>query len=172
MGTFMASASFRRTEKMDWQQLKPAITEMFQGIDGLVSNLDSEGNGYAIVSPYGDLGMFLADLPARISRLTGDYAVLAVCVDSDFAMLELYLDGRLMERTSIGNVYDDIDELAGCGKPELALWKPLLMDITNAGQLEKALLGNEIFVDDQLRVISTLTGIPVFDDELVFGSED
>ena len=172
MGTSMASVAFRRTEKVDWKIIKTTIEEMCLGIDGTVSNLDDDGlDGYAIVSPYGDMGMYLTELPEKISRLTGDYAVMTVCVDSDFAMLELYYDGKLVERTSIGEVYMEIDELGGCGKPDIALWAPLLKDQTQTDRLVNALHGNEILVEDQLRAVSALTGIPIFNDTLVYGSE-
>ncbi len=82
MGTFMASVSFRRAGKAKWSELKPIILEKYQGIDGLVGNLEQEREAYAIVSPYGDMGMFLQEMPETVSRLTGDYAVFCICVDS------------------------------------------------------------------------------------------
>jgi hypothetical protein len=171
MGTFMASASFRRTDNVKWPDLKPKIVEMYQDIEGLVSNLEQEQNAYAIVSPYGDLGMFLADIPKAVSLLTGDYAVFCMCVDSDFALLELYYNGQLIEKSAVGEpeLLAEIDELADLDAPDIALWKPLLQNLEDAETLQSAFIEDAVFVEDQLRKISTLTGIPIFDDALVFG---
>lgn len=169
MGTSMASVSFRRTAQAQWPDVKTKIEEMFQGLDGLVSNLDCEASGYAIVSPYGDMGMFLQELPEKISSLTGDYAVFAVCVDSDFCLTELYHNGVLLEKGCIGELYMDFDEFVDVQSMNVELWKPLLQDSANAEILNQALTGNEVFVEDQLRRISELTGLPIFVDELVYG---
>ena len=171
MGTFMASASFRRIDNVKWSDLKPKIVEMYQDIEGLVSNLEQEQRAYAIVSPYGDLGMFLAEIPEAVSRLTGDYAVFCMCVDSDFALLELYHNGQLVEKSAIGEpeLLAEIDETADLETPDIALWEPLLKNPEDVQALQSAFLENTVFVEDQLREISALTGIPIFDDALVYG---
>ena len=169
MGTSMASVAFRRTEKVNWSEIKPKIEEMFLGLEGLTSNLDKEENGYAIVSPYGDMGMFLQELPARISSLIGDYAVFSICVDSDFCLTELYYNGNLLEQGCIGELYMEFDEFPNVHTPALELWKPMLLDPANSEILHAAFTADEVFVEDQLRQISQLTGLPIFDDELVYG---
>ena len=173
MGTFMASVSFRRANHTVWSDLKPKIQEMYHGIDGLVSNLEQEREAYAIVSPYGDMGMFLQDIPEAVSRLTEDYAIFCMCVDSDFAILELYHNGTLVEKSAVGEeeLLAEIDELADLSTPNLSLWKPLLQNPEDEQALQTAFTDDAVFVDDQLREISALTGIPIFDDALVFGSE-
>jgi len=170
MGTSMASVSFRRTDNTDWLALKPKIMEMYQGIDGIVNNLDQELEAYAIVSPYGDMGMLLQDIPQAISRLTGDYAVFCMCVDSDFALLEVYYNGKLIEKSAIGEpeLLAEIDELADMRAPDLTLWKPLLQNPEDDHALQTAFTEASIFVEDQLREISKLTGVPIFDDALVY----
>lgn len=173
MGTFMASASFRRTDSVKWSDLKPKIEAMYQDVEGLVSNLEQERNAYAIVSPYGDLGMFLQDIPETVSRLNGDYAIFCMCVDSDFALVELYYNGTLLEKSAIGEpeLLAEIEEISDLQAPDLTLWKPLLQNPEDAQDLQAAFTEDAVFVEDQLRKISELTGIPIFDDALVFGDE-
>lgn len=169
MGTSMASVAFRRNEKTNWEKIKPRIADMFAGVEGLVSNLDSEASGYAIVSPYGDMGMFLADLPEKISELTEDYVVMTACFDSDFAVMELYQAGKMLEECAVGEVYEEYEEFCCTNKADMRLWKGLLLDESDMDALSDALYGEEIFVEDQLRVISRVSGLPVFDDEMVYG---
>lgn len=171
MGTSMASVSFRRTDNGNWLDLKSKITKMYQGIEGLVDNMEQEQNAYAIVSPYGDMGMFLESIPKEVSQLTGDYAIFCMCVDSDFALLELYRNGQCIEKSAIGapELLAEIDELADMKTPDIALWKPLLQNTEDAEALQKAFTEEAVFVEDQLREVSALTGIPVFDDALVYG---
>ena len=171
MGTSMASVSFRRTDNENWLDLKPKIANMLQGVEGLVDNLEQERKAYAIVSPYGDMGMFLQEIPEAISRLIGDYAVFCVCVDSDFALLELYHDGRCIEKSAIGEpeLLAEIEGLADMKAPDIAIWMPLLQKPEDVDALQNAFTEDAVFVEDQLREISALTGIPVFDDGLVYG---
>lgn len=171
MGVFMASAAFRRTEKTDWAALKPQIEALFQGIGGLTHNLESEGPGYAVVSPFGDLGPAQSALTAKLSALTGDYAVLTHCCDSDFALLELYRSGELVEKSYVGECFEDYEEFGDYDQPDTANWLPLLTDASRAPELEEALGEVDIFAEDNLRLLSELTGLPIFDDELVFGME-
>ena len=172
MGAFMASASFRCPEQSNWPELKLKIQAMYQGIERLVDDFAKEQNAHTIISPYGDMGMFLQDIPQRVSALTGDYAIFCMCVDSDFALLELYHNGRLLEKSVLGEpeLFAEIDELSELGTPDLAVWKPLLLNIGNLAELLQAFTQDAVFVEDQLRKISELTGIPVFDDNLVYES--
>lgn len=169
MGTSMASVAFRRGEKQRWETVKPQILAMFEGVEGLVSNMNEESLGYAIVSPYGDMGMFLAELPEKISALTGDYAVMCASFDSDFGVLELYQAGTMLEECAIGAVYEEYEEFCCTNKANLDLWAALLTDPGDLEAFAQALHGEEIFVEDQLREVSRMTGLPIFDDTLVYG---
>lgn len=172
MGTFMASASFRRPQQVNWPDVKPKIRAMYQGVERLVDDLDKEQSNYTIISPYGDMGMYLQDIPQRVSALTGDYAIFCMCVDSDFALLELYRNGQLLEKSVIDSegIAEEIDELAELTIPVLELWKPLLQNPEDEKALQTAFTEDFVFVEDQLRKISELTGIPIFDDEMVYES--
>jgi len=169
MGMFMASLAFRCEDKEKYMQLRPHLEKICADFPGIVSNLHSEGPGYALVSPYGDLGGVLADRVEQVSALTGDYAVLAMCVDSDMDTLELYRDGKLVERSAIGQFFYDVPEEMMPTAPGMDNWKPLLLDPSDTEALSDALFGNEIFAEDNLRKLSRLTGLPIFEDGLVFG---
>ena len=171
MGVFMASVAFQATEKNNWSVIKPQIESMFKGLDGLTDNLDSNGPGYAIVSPYGDMGMFLAEMQEKISRMTGGYVVFASCCDSDFALLELYRNGTLVEKSCIGDCYEEFEDYAGSTEPAVFNWLPLLADKGRQAELEQALGEVDVFAEDNLRLLSELTGLPIFTDELVFGMD-
>ena len=169
MGVFMASVAFRITEKNNWEVIKPQIESMFKGLDGLTDNLDSDGPGYAIVSPYGEMGMLLAELPEKISKMTGDYAVFANCCDSDFALVELYHNGTLVEKSCIGECYEEFEDFVGSTEPVPTNWLPLLVEQSRLPDLEQALGEVDVFAEDNLRLLSEVTELPIFDDELVFG---
>ena len=171
MGTFMASIAFRHPNDGNWDHIKNKIKELYISIDGLVSNLDEDCYGYSIVSPFGDKGSSLAEIPAEISRLTKDYAVFTTCVDSDFSMMELYHNGKLLEKSCIGEIYEEFDEFYEGNTPNPSLWEPMLLDKSLTNELDKALLESSVFVEDQLRMLSELIGIPIFSDEMVFGIE-
>ena len=166
MGMFMASLTFRCDNSALWADLKPRLQKVAEDLPGLVHNLNTDGPGYVLLSPYGDLGPALGDLVEQISTLTGDYAVMAMCIDSDFNMMELYHSGKLVERSCIGECYYDLPEEVA--PPNLENWKPLLLDPTQAEALSNALFGEEVFAEDNLRKLSTLTGLPIFDDHLMF----
>ena len=168
MGMFMASLSFRCTDQEKWKNLKPRLEKVCAEIPGLVTNLDSPGSGYVLLSPNGDLGPVLGDLVEQVSVLAGDYAVMAVCVDSDFNMMELYHRGELVERSCIGECYYDLPEDMEISAPNLENWKPLLLNPNQTEELSQALFGEEVFAEDNLRKLSELTGLPIFDDNLMF----
>lgn len=172
MGTFMASASFRRPQQANWTELKKKIQTMYQGIERLVDDLAKEQSAHAIISPYGDMGMYLQDIPQRVSALTGDYAIFCMCVDSDFALLELYCNGQLVEKSVIDceGITEGIDELAELTTPALELWTPLLQNPEDEQALQTAFTEAFVFAEEQLRKISKLTGIPIFDDHMVYES--
>ena len=168
MGMFMSSVAFRCSDKALWKRIKPEIEQMAR-VDGLVDNLDTEDMSHCIVSPYGEMGEYLAELPEKISALTGDYAVVATCVDSDFCMLALFNKGTLVEECCIGEVYEEYADFCETKAPCIDNWKPLLLIEAETERLNDALFGEEVFVEDHLRALSELTGLPIFDDELVFG---
>ena len=167
MGTFMASVAFRRSE--NWEAVKPEIEQLYQGVTGLVTNLDQDRSAYAIVSPYGDEGPILSELVGPISRLTGGYAVMAICVDSDLNILDLYRDGELVERCGIGVCFEEFAEVDDFSEPNLENWKPLLLDPAQEAALQDAFFEEAVFAEENLRKLSALTGLPIFDDAMVFG---
>ena len=170
MGMFMASVSFRCADAEKWKAVRPEIEKMFMGLDGLYSNFDGAGPGYGILSPYGDMGMFLAELPEKISRLTGGYSVMAMCVDSDYNMMELYRSGELLEKSCIGECYDEYAEEFGYGEPDLEKWVPLLLDSGRLEELKEALFDVDVFADGNLRLLTELTGLPILDDEMMMSA--
>ena len=168
MGVFMASVAFRVTEKNNWAFIKPRIESMFKGLDGLTDNLDSNGPGYAIVSPYGDMGMLLAEIAPKVSVLIDGYAVMAMCADSDFDVLELYRCGELVERSCVGERYEEIEDLT---EPDPDNWMPLLRNPDERAALEQALFEMDVFAEDNLRMLTRLTGYPIFDDGMMLAAE-
>ena len=168
MGMFMASLTFRCADEEKWKNLKPRLEKLCAETTGLVNNLESPGPGYVLLSPYGDLGPILGDLVEQISGLTGDYAVMAMCFDSDFNMMELYHCGELVERSCIGECYYELPEEMEAGAPNIENWKPLLLNPEQTDALSNALFGEEVFAEDNLRKLSQLTGLPIFDDKLMF----
>lgn len=169
MGVFMASVAFRCEDQANWQRVKPEILGMLRSLDGLTHNLDSKGADYAIVSPYGDVAM--PGFAEKVSALVEGYAVQTNCCDSDFNLLELYHNGELLDKCYVGECFEDYDEMGEYGKPELSKWLPLLADKSRLPELEQALGEVDVFAEDNLRLLSELTGLPIFDDELVFGLE-
>ena len=169
MGVFMASVAFRPEAQTDWAAVKPRIQAMCQGAGGLVDNLDSEATGYAIVSPYGDMGMFLSKLPGQISALTGGWAVFATCCDSDFAMLELYHNGKLVDKCVIGELYEEFAEFEEASAPNLEIWTQLLPEGASRDLLNAAFTMNGWDATGNLQMLSKATQLPIFDDRLVFG---
>lgn len=170
MGMFMASLAFRCPDQEKWAQVKPRLQKVCVNFPGLVNNLDSDGPGYVLLSPYGDLGGVLGELVEQVSALTGDYAVMAMCVDSDMDTLELYRCGELVERSVIGEFYYEVPEEMKPTEPSLENWKPLLLDGSSEDALSEALFEDEVFAEDNLRKLSQLTGLPIFDDKLMFGN--
>lgn len=168
MGMFMASVAFRCEDPVKWEKVKPEIEEMFLGLDGLSCNFECEGPGYAILSPYGDMGMLLAEIAPKVSILVGGYAVMAMCADSDFDVLELYHCGELVERSCVGELYEEIEDLT---EPDPDNWMPLLRNTDEREALEQALFEMDVFAEDNLRMLTRLTGYPIFDDEMMLAAE-
>ena len=167
MGMFMASLAFRCTDADKWPQVKKELAAVCEKLPGLANNLDSQGPGYVLLSPYGDLGDVLGELVEKVSALTGDYALMAMCVDSDLDVLELYDKGSLVERSCIGEFFYEVPQNMIPAVPNPENWKPLLLDPSRADALSDALLHVEIFAEENLRKLSELTGLPIFDDKLM-----
>ena len=167
MGLFAYSLSIRRTPDMDWDTLRPRLEMFLYGKEAAVTDLTQDLPGYGMISLSPDTGAAMPNLAQRISKMTGDYVVNAQIVDSDFALLQLYYNGEELEECYIGRIYLEIWLQCRVKKPKLSLWMALLQDTANKSEYRKALRGMSVFVEDQLRVISDLTGLPVFDDALL-----
>ena len=102
--------------------------------------------------------------------LTGDYAVMAMCVDSDYNMMELYRSGELLEKSCIGECYDEYAEEFGYGEPDLEKWVPLLLNSGRLEDLKEALFDVDVFADGNLRLLTELTGLPILDDEMMMSA--
>ena len=57
----------------------------------------------------------------------------------------------------------------GSTEPVPTNWLPLLVDQSRLPELEQALGEVDVFAEDNLRLLSEVTELPIFDDELVFG---
>ncbi len=167
MGTSMASLAFRY-DNADKKQLMEKLKASFDGVEGIVHNFDTDGPGYAAVSPYGDMGMFLSEYSEQISALINDYVIMTICNDSDFSILMLYHNGALLEQCAIGEIYEEMAEICGFVEPTVDLWKKLLLNCDELPALEDALYTQEIFAEDNLRKLSKLFGMPIFDNKMVF----
>ena len=102
---------------------------------------------------------------SHISKLTGEYAVGSVCIDSDFAALVLAKAGKQVDMGYIGTPYG----MEGAPGLELtaARWQPLLQPQAESQELHDCLFGKFVCAEDQLRTLSRLTGLPIFDDQLL-----
>ncbi len=169
MGMFMTSLSFRCTKEIA-ENVVEQLGARFRGIQDLTDNLDSDGPGYAILSPFGMSGNVLLELQEDVSKITGGYAVLATCVDSDFSMLALCHNGEILDECYIGELYEEYQAVCPYGKPDLAVWKKILLDESQEDALKSALYEEEVLSEDQLRKLSALTGMPIFDDEMMMES--
>ena len=85
----------------------------------------------------------------------GDYAFFCLCVDSDFALLEMYHNGKLVEKSAIGEpeLLAEIDELADMSTPDLTLWEPLLQNPEDAHALQTALIEETDYQNEQFALI-------------------
>lgn len=168
MGMFMASAAFSKPEEALWQEVKARLFDFLSKQEGFTNNLESQGSAFAIVSPYGDGGQILAAIAPQISQLTGGIVVFATCCDSDFDLIEVYRNGGLVEKCYIGECFEGFMEFGEYTKPNIAFWKDLLVDASREDELHSALFEEEVFAEDNLRKLSELTALPIFDDTLVF----
>lgn len=168
MGMFMASAAFSKPEEAVWKNVKVRLVDFLAKQEGFTNNLDSQGSAFAIVSPYGDGGQILAAIAPQISQLIGGIVVFATCCDSDFDLIEVYRNGELVEKCYIGACFEGFMEFGEYSKPNMEFWKNLLVDASREDELYSALFEEEVFAEDNLRKLSALTALPMFDDTLVF----
>lgn len=161
MGIFMQSLSFRKPKDKAWAPLKEELTRLLSMYEMDAAQLEREREAYGLCDPYGDtFGSETELLAAAISKATGDYAVTAQCVDSDFAVVELYYAGKKIDTGAICEPYEEL----GCfGKLHPVLWLPLLQAPGKEKALESALLEDAVFAEDQLKELTRLTGLPIFD---------
>ena len=163
MGMFSFNLAFRRPAKANWEELRPVIEKKIAHFEATTTDLSEDLPGYGLMSLDPETGMQLPETAQQISLLTGDYAVTAQIVDSDFSLMRLYYNGELLEESCIGNMYDEFADFYCVDKPDTELWKPLLLDREREEELQSALQGDEAFAEDQLQALSKLTGIPIFD---------
>ena len=168
MGMFMASAAFSKPEEALWQNVKVRLIDFLSEQEGFTNNLESQSSAFAIVSPYGDGGQILAAIAPQISQLIGGIVVFATCCDSDFDLIEVYQKGELVEKCYIGACFEGFMEFGEYTKPNMDFWKSLLVDASKEDQLHCALFEETVFAEDNLRKLSELTALPIFDDALVF----
>lgn len=170
MGMFMQSLSFRRPKDKTWKPLKEELTRLLSMYKMDAAQLEREQEAYGLCDPYGDtFGPETELLAAAISKATGDYAVTAQCVDSDFAVVELYHAGKKID---VGSICEPYEELGFLGKPHPDFWKPLLQDSAEEQALESALLEDAVFAENQLRELTRLTGLPIFDLDAMLEMEE
>lgn len=172
MGTSMASVSFRKPDESIWNPVKPRLENWLGKTDGFTSNIGRQGNGFAIVSPYGDGAPVLGQLAPQISTLLDGYSVFAICCDSDFCLLEVYNKGEVVEKCYVGEVFEEFLEFGEYAEPNLELWRSLLLNSSDSAIMEETFSEDYVFAEDFLRKLSLLIGMPVFDDILVYEDRD
>lgn len=167
MGLFSFNLAFRRPANQIWEASKSDIHTMFSGVDGSFTDLTIERAGYGLMSFDPETGMKLPDMALLISKMLHTYALTAQVVDSDFSVMQLYCDGNMLEESYIGTMYDEFADACPLDIPNLELWKQLLLDEGKTDLLAEALHEESVFVEDQLRKISELTGIPIMENGLM-----
>lgn len=165
MGMFMQSVSFRRPPNGDWRELAQRIRVLIEshGQDADSVGLEEDRVFYSLISPFGDMGPSVVELSQSISELTGDYAIQAECVDSDFNFLTLYYGGQVVDAGCNGNPYEEFAECGMNGPLHPEKWYPLLLEPEKKAELDRVLLGKAICAEDLLKDLTALTGFPIFD---------
>lgn len=172
MGMFMQSVSFFRPN--DWQQKRVIVETLMDasGIDMVCSNLAEESSAYGIVDAYGSKGPIFEELAQSISEKMGGFVVYAICVDSDFDILTIFCDGEILDRSVIGNVCEEMLDGMPVGEPKLSCWKQLPGCDDKVAEMQAVMYGEEVFAEDHLRKLSTVTGLPIFDDGIFEAAEN
>lgn len=171
MGLFFESICFRRPGQERWQEIKTEIAELLGtcGLDPQLLDLEQDKESYGVCGEDGLSGCFGYVLP-QLSRVTGDYALGTVCVDSDFLVVYLFRGGELVQFGTIGEPYEAIEGVEGL-LPEK--WLPLLKDGNRKEEFLRCLRGEDyVFIEDAARELSMLTGLPIIDDEALFGFDE
>lgn len=170
MGMFVNTVSFLRPKDGSWDVKRLRIREAMEHFDLEPEEIrlhDCE-KGCCLLDLYGEYGGVFRGLAECISQILGDFSVFASCVDSDFNQLVLYHNGQELDCCAIGNVYDEFMEMGLVGKPDLTQWSRLVSDGVEQEKLKDVLLGRETLAENQLRELSGLTGLPIFDDKAFF----
>lgn len=174
MGLSFQSFSFRRPQNCPWNECQSKLTRLFfrYGIPVADLHLDEERLAYGYCTSEYDRNIANQELLTELSRITGDYVVGASCVDSDFLLLVLLHNGQELDNGSIGHNWF-AEEL---GEEPLTLsidrWLPLLQNPEEQEKLASCFLGNGyIFIEDAARDLRRLTGLPIIDDDTLFGDD-
>lgn len=171
MGMFFQSIAFRRPRDKSWEILRYKLRKLLEryGVDPDRAHMDREQESYGICSEEELDAMSLPELAREISALTGDYAAGAVVIDSDFAAVVLALDGEEADMGYIGQPYDTEESML----PDPARWLPLLRDPAGKEELTKSLVSWDfVLVEDQLRTLGDLTGLPLADIDALFEEDE
>ena len=165
MGMFLDSIAFYWPKDKTREELAPKLESFFEGYGLKLRMKDPTRESYAVYDEDQSCSDVMPELIAALSELTGDYAVGSVCMDSDFAAPVLAKAGKQVDMGYIGTPYG----MEGVPGLELtaARWQPLLQPQEEPQKLHDCLFGEFICAEDQLRTLSQLTGLPIFDDQLL-----
>lgn len=175
MGLFFQSISFRRPHDRPWDSICTQLKQLFfrYGIPVTDLHLDEDRPAYGYCTDDYDRMILQQTLLTRLSAITGDYVVGATCVDSDFMLLVLLKDGQEIDSGGIGasDFADMLNENAS--KLSLEAWSPLLKDPSRKDALRNCFdAANYVLIEDAARELTRLTGLPILDDDALFGQED
>lgn len=170
MGLFLGSVAFHCPVGGNQETLIAWLEQLFRKYDLDLMQEIQRGKNWGVYDTEMACEGSILDLACDVSRLTGDYAVGALCVDSDFVELGLFLDGVELDHSYMGRVYEEFCEVMGtevAPKPDLDQWRKLLLRPEDAEALEACLYGEYVLVEDGLRTLSELTGFPILNDDLM-----
>ena len=165
MGMFLDSVAFYWPKDKTREELAPKLESFFVGYGLKLRMKDPTRESYAVYDENQSCSDVMPELIVTLSELTGEYAVGSVCIDSDFAALVLAKAGKQVDMGYIGTPYG----MEGAPGLELtaARWQPLLQPQAESQELHDCLFGKFVCAEDQLRTLSRLTGLPIFDDQLL-----
>ena len=165
MGMYLDSVAFYWPKGKTREALAPRLESFFEGYGLKLRMKDPTRESYAVYDENQSCSDVMPELIVTLSELTGEYAVGSVCIDSDFAALVLAKAGKQVDMGYIGTPYG----MEGAPGLELtaARWQPLLQPQAESQELHDCLFGKFVCAEDQLRTLSRLTGLPIFDDQLL-----
>ena len=165
MGMCLDSVAFYWPKDKTREELAPKLESFFEGYGLKLRMKDPTRESYAVYDENQSCSDVMPELIVTLSELTGEYAVGSVCIDSDFAALVLAKAGKQVDMGYIGTPYG----MEGAPGLELtaARWQPLLQPQAESQELHDCLFGKFVCAEDQLRTLSRLTGLPIFDDQLL-----